>query len=139
MNIQLHSFYCMSANYKGLTLPTIVSFMHPPRSYYVPSRLKEMAKPRLEAAGLWDLMSDDPNAIAKTISWSRDVVGSKDGVKDDVDKIRDTLDREKVCSNCLHRLTLLTRLRQVLEKAKTTLELLSTHIQSGSFAFSKHS
>jgi sorting and assembly machinery component 37 len=119
VSTQLHSFYCMSPNYKGLTLPTIVSFMHPPRSYYVPSRLKEMAKPRLEAAGLWDLMSDDPDTIAKTISWSRDVVGSKDSVKDDADKIRDTLDREKVDSTRLYRLTLLMRLRQVLERYHT--------------------
>ena len=48
--IQAHSFYS-SANYWKLIRPTLVKMMPVPQRYYVPNRIRELYKPRLEAVG----------------------------------------------------------------------------------------
>ncbi|KIJ69017.1 hypothetical protein HYDPIDRAFT_80765 [Hydnomerulius pinastri MD-312] len=50
-----HMFYGIDANFWGLTNPALASEMRIPQKYYVPGRIREMYKPRLEASGMWSL------------------------------------------------------------------------------------
>jgi hypothetical protein len=50
---QAHAFYFLRANYAGVTYPTLSSFYNFPQSYYVPHRICQSYKARLEANGLW--------------------------------------------------------------------------------------
>jgi hypothetical protein len=49
---QAYSFYS-SSNYWKLIRPTLAQMMPVPQKYYVPNRIRELYKPRLEAVGLW--------------------------------------------------------------------------------------
>lgn len=48
-------FYSLNANWGGLTLPTLANMLPLPQRYYVPARIRESYRPRLEAADLWNL------------------------------------------------------------------------------------
>lgn len=48
-------FYGINENFWGLTNPALASEMPVPQKYYVPGRIREAYRPRLEAAGLWRL------------------------------------------------------------------------------------
>ncbi|EGN95396.1 hypothetical protein SERLA73DRAFT_186359 [Serpula lacrymans var. lacrymans S7.3] len=50
-----HMFYSLDANYRGLTHPTLASMLPIPQRYYVPGRIRDSYKPRLEASELWSL------------------------------------------------------------------------------------
>ncbi|KAH7889393.1 hypothetical protein F5I97DRAFT_1843991 [Phlebopus sp. FC_14] len=50
-----HVFYGIDANFWGLTNPVLSSQMSIPQRYYVPGRIRETYRPRLEASGLWSL------------------------------------------------------------------------------------
>ncbi|KAH7929710.1 hypothetical protein BV22DRAFT_1029111 [Leucogyrophana mollusca] len=50
-----HMFYSLDANFWGLTNPTLASVLPIPQRYYVPGRIRESYRPRLEASGLWNL------------------------------------------------------------------------------------
>ncbi|RDB21146.1 Metaxin-3 [Hypsizygus marmoreus] len=56
-----HTLYSHHGNYAGLTHPTLVSMLPVPQRYYVPGRIRESYRPRLEAAGLWSLHTVDDN------------------------------------------------------------------------------
>lgn len=51
--------YSDQATWEGLTHPTLVSMLPVPQRYYVPGRVRESYRPRLEAAGLWNLHTLD--------------------------------------------------------------------------------
>lgn len=57
--MQSHFFYGNEANFWGLTNPALASEMPIPQKYYVPRRIREAYKPRLEAAGLWSSPSPE--------------------------------------------------------------------------------
>ena len=42
-------------NYYELTRPTLAGLIPFPHKFYIPGRLREMYRPRLEAAELWDV------------------------------------------------------------------------------------
>ena len=52
-------FYGIDTNFWGLTNPALASEMPVPQKYYVASRIRETYRPRLEAAGLWSLPSQE--------------------------------------------------------------------------------
>ena len=68
--VQAYSFYS-SANYWGLIRPTLAKAMPIPQRYYVPNRIRESYKPRLEAAGLWpaeaEVSSEEPKLGASLL------------------------------------------------------------------------
>lgn len=47
--------YGIDMNFWGLTNPALASEMSAPQKYYVPGRIRESYRFRLEAAGLWSL------------------------------------------------------------------------------------
>lgn len=53
--MQSHMFYGLDSNFWGLTKPTLASAMPIPQRYYVPGRIREAYRPRLENSGLWTL------------------------------------------------------------------------------------
>ncbi|KAL4067917.1 hypothetical protein V8B97DRAFT_1939788 [Scleroderma yunnanense] len=54
-DIVSHMFYGIDSNFWGLTTPTLVSIMSVPQRYYVPGRIRDSYRPRLEGSGLWCL------------------------------------------------------------------------------------
>ncbi|KAI6109524.1 hypothetical protein F5141DRAFT_1115148 [Pisolithus sp. B1] len=48
-----HMFFGVDANFWGLTRPTLTSLMPIPQRYYVPGRIRESYRRRLETSGLW--------------------------------------------------------------------------------------
>ena len=61
---QAYSFYS-STNYWKLIRPTLAKMMPIPQRYYVPNRIRELHKPRLEAVGLWSTESGVPSEQSK--------------------------------------------------------------------------
>ncbi|KAI6132148.1 hypothetical protein EDD16DRAFT_1534807 [Pisolithus croceorrhizus] len=51
--VQSHMFFGVDANFWGLTRPTLTSLMPIPQRYYVPGRIRESYRRRLETSGLW--------------------------------------------------------------------------------------
>ena len=85
-------FYSLDANWWKLTHPVIASMLPLPQRYYVPGRLRDSYRPRLEAAGLWNT----PGVIE-----GEDQRLPKDTKKTDVDekgKYSRAFEREKVSS-----------------------------------------
>ncbi|KAG6332673.1 hypothetical protein ID866_6418 [Astraeus odoratus] len=54
-DLVLHMFYGADSNFWGLTRPVLADVMPVPQRYYVPGRIREAYRPRLEASGLWSL------------------------------------------------------------------------------------
>ena len=55
-------FYALDTNFRGLTGPALASMLPVPQRYYVPSRIRECHRPRLEASGLW-ILSDGEKSM----------------------------------------------------------------------------
>lgn len=47
--------YSVQNNWENVTQPALVSMMSLPQKYYVPHKIRDSYRPRLEAAGLWNL------------------------------------------------------------------------------------
>src|SRR6266550_2880786 len=45
--------YSQPSNWANMTFPALCSAFHLLQRYYVPTRIREMHRPRLEASGLW--------------------------------------------------------------------------------------
>ncbi|KAF7964461.1 hypothetical protein HWV62_7413, partial [Athelia sp. TMB] len=52
---QDHMFYSLDINWFQLMLPTLANLMPLPQRYFVPARIRESHRPRLEAVELWNL------------------------------------------------------------------------------------
>ncbi|KIO32509.1 hypothetical protein M407DRAFT_18562 [Tulasnella calospora MUT 4182] len=125
-DLVLQSFYALAPNYRKLTLPTLASFLPIPQKYYVPGRLRDMYKPRLEAADLWDLAEDDGNdeqgaATKKATKWMRNPLEkAKEEVTGDEppEQVKKAFVREKL-----------------IERCRATFQLLEGLVPNGSFMF----
>ncbi|KAG8886711.1 hypothetical protein FRB98_001063 [Tulasnella sp. 332] len=118
----LNAFYAHPINYVRLTLPTLTSVLHFPQTYFVPGRLREMYRPRLEAAGLWDTTSPEEVEEAQPArGWKTsfaEAVNRSREHEDGSEKVRKAFQKEKI-----------------LAKARTTLDHLSSLIPQGSFVY----
>ncbi|KZT11324.1 uncharacterized protein LAESUDRAFT_692034 [Laetiporus sulphureus 93-53] len=50
-----HMMYSLHANWWNVTRPALVSMLPAPQRYFVPGRIRESYRPRLEFAGLWNV------------------------------------------------------------------------------------
>jgi len=50
-----HTFYSLQTNWLNLTHKTLVSMFPIPQRYYVPGRIRDSYRTRLEASGLWNI------------------------------------------------------------------------------------
>ncbi|KAF9647567.1 hypothetical protein BDM02DRAFT_3270177 [Thelephora ganbajun] len=106
-----HTFYS-SANYWKLIRPTLAKMMPIPQRYYVPNRIRELYKPRLEAVGLWPAENEASSEQSKL---GASLLGRPPPLKDPKEVARNVF-----------------ALEQTLEKARACLDtykkLLNDHI-----------
>jgi sorting and assembly machinery component 37 len=87
-------FYSLNANWYGLTLPTLAKMLPIPQRYYVPARIRESYRPRLEAVQLWNLPGIEQEE--KPHFWEREKL--KEPTEGDrKEKFKRVFEREKVC------------------------------------------
>jgi hypothetical protein len=60
LSMKAYMFFCLDQNWRSLTHPTYASMLPLPQRYYVPGRIKDSYKPRLEVAGLWNSSPIEP-------------------------------------------------------------------------------
>ncbi|KAI6028676.1 hypothetical protein F5J12DRAFT_806866 [Pisolithus orientalis] len=109
-----HMFFGVDANFWGLTRPTLGSLMPIPQRYYVPGRIRESYRRRLETCGLWCLPEAEQerkSPFAKTEKKRDDHVGT----------FTRAFEREKV-----------------MEKARAILDLYARLLDGKKFLFDAH-
>jgi len=95
-------FYSLQANYVGVTHRMLASFFPAPQRYYVPARIREMYRTRLEASGLWNIPTeevDDKDELRRPFDGK-----AKKVEQDPKKKFKTAFEREKVwfTSSCLY-------------------------------------
>ncbi|KIK57677.1 hypothetical protein GYMLUDRAFT_45841 [Collybiopsis luxurians FD-317 M1] len=108
-DLVLHMLYSLQANWNELTHPSIVYRFPIPQRYYAPHRLRESYKSRLESSGLWSL----PGIEQEKKPFAKSAPPKEVNPRDRFLKV---FEREKV-----------------LDKARTTLDLYTRLLGSGSF------
>ena len=94
MICQAHMFYSLNANWFHLTLPTLANILPIPHRYYVPARIRESYRPRLEAVQLWNLPGIGKEED-KPHFWER-VKVTEPTEEDRKEKFKRVFEREKV-------------------------------------------
>ena len=89
-----------------------------PQRYYVPNRIRELYKPRLEAAGLWPTETETPSGQSKL---GASLLGKPPPAKDPKEIARNVFALEQVRSPCFSIIICLES-PQTLEKARTCLD-----------------
>ena len=115
--LQAYSFYS-SANYWKLIRPTLAKMMPIPQRYYVPNRIRELHKPRLEAVGLWPTESEVPSEQSKL---GASLLGKPPPTKDPKEIARNVFALEQVRLGH-HSSSLCLEFSQTLEKARACLD-----------------
>ncbi|KAG1875159.1 hypothetical protein C8R48DRAFT_691678 [Suillus tomentosus] len=82
-----YSFYSVDDNFWKLTNPIMASMLPIPQRYYVPGRIREMHRPRLEAAGLWTQTASESE---------KDSFGKRQKKGDPKDNYARAFERDKV-------------------------------------------
>lgn len=77
----------MDDNFWKLTNPIMASMLPIPQRYYVPGRIREMHRPRLEAAGLWTQTASESE---------KDSFGKRQKKEDPKDNYARAFERDKV-------------------------------------------
>jgi hypothetical protein len=92
-----HTLYSHHGNWTGLTQPALASMLPVPQCYYVPGRIRECHRARLEAAGLWNLPEVEKQE-------KRPFKEPSKSVKEKVDSriYLQAFEREKVCKLPFH-------------------------------------
>ncbi|KAG1877983.1 outer mitochondrial membrane transport complex protein-domain-containing protein [Suillus subalutaceus] len=96
-----YSFYSLDDNFWKLTNPTMAFMLPIPQRYYVPGRIREMHRPRLEAAGLWT------QAASET---EKDSFGKRQKKDDPKDEYARAFERDKVSAQAKALFALYARL-----------------------------
>ncbi|KAG1756649.1 outer mitochondrial membrane transport complex protein-domain-containing protein [Suillus paluster] len=86
-NLVAYSFYSLNDNFWNLTNPVMASMLPIPQRYYVPGRIREMHRPRLEAAGLWTQLASE---------LQKDSFGKRQKKVDPKDEYARAFERDKV-------------------------------------------
>ena len=89
-----------------------------PQRYYVPNRIRELYKPRLEAVGLWPTETETPSEPSKL---GASLLGKPPPAKDPKEIARNVFALEQVRSPCFSIIICLES-PQTLEKARACLD-----------------
>ncbi|KAI6045715.1 hypothetical protein EDC04DRAFT_2634553 [Pisolithus marmoratus] len=109
-----HVFFGVDVNFWGLTRPTLASLMPIPQRYYVPGRIRESYRRRLETSGLWCLPATEQE--------HKSLFGKSEKKRDDhKGTFTRAFEREKV-----------------MEKARTILDLYARLLDGKEFLFGAH-
>jgi len=96
-------FYSLNANWHRLTLPTLANMLPIPQRYYVPARVRESYRPRLEAVQLWNLPGIEQEE--RPHFWERDK-SREPTEKDRKEEFKRIFEREKVSCRETYRIRL---------------------------------
>ncbi|KAJ6525649.1 hypothetical protein B0H19DRAFT_1198199 [Mycena capillaripes] len=118
-----YMLYSLPANWAKLTHRTLVYSLPVPQRYYVPSRIRSMHRPRLEAAGLWNQQPVEPKTLRESLKSS----------VDPKEQIAQTFQRDKVVQTARDCLDMYVRLlgenQFVYYERLTTLDIvLAAHV-----------
>ncbi|KAJ7510071.1 hypothetical protein B0H11DRAFT_1957498 [Mycena galericulata] len=116
-----YMFYSLPDNWAKLTHPALAYSLPVPQRYYVPGRMRDIRRPRLEAAGMWN------QHPVESKTWP-----SKSG-EDNKQKIAQTFQRDKVLQTARDCLDIYKRLlgenQFIFHERVTTLDImLAAHI-----------
>lgn len=89
-------FYSLNANWFRLTMPTLANMLPLPQRYYVPARLRESYRPRLEAAELWNLPGIEQEEEKKPLFGQKPPPQQEEDHKEQFKKV---FEREKVSAH----------------------------------------
>jgi len=109
-----HTLYAHHGNWTRVTQPALASMFPVPQRYYVPGRMRECHKARLEAAGLWNLPEvekQEKKPFKRLSKSTKEKVDSRTYLQ--------TFEREKV-----------------LEKARESMDIYARLLGSNDFFFS---
>ena len=91
-------FYSLNANWFRLMMPTLADMLPIPQRYYVPARMRESHRPRLEAVRLWNLPGIEQED-EKPHFWEREKL-KEPAEGDRKERFKRVFEREKVsCEN----------------------------------------
>ncbi|KAJ7172280.1 hypothetical protein C8R46DRAFT_1085384 [Mycena filopes] len=99
-NLVSYMMYSLPANWAKLTHPALAYALPIPQRYYVPGRLRNMQRARLEAAGLWNQHPAEPKSLG---------TATDKGV-DHKEQIAQTFQRDKVVQTARDCLDIYVRL-----------------------------
>ena len=68
--MEAHVFYALSTNWVGKTRPVLVKMLPVPQRYYLPTRIRESYKTRLEAVELWDSKGVEEEEEEERLHWT---------------------------------------------------------------------
>ncbi|KAI0928681.1 hypothetical protein AcW1_005861 [Taiwanofungus camphoratus] len=91
-----HMLYALNTNWWRVTRPALVSMLPVPQRYYVPGRLRESFRPRLESAELWNIPGTEQDQDEDRISSFHRPKPKRKKQDTDKQKIKRTFEREKV-------------------------------------------
>jgi sorting and assembly machinery component 37 len=87
-------FYSLNENWSRLTYPTLANMLPIPQRYYVPARMRESFRPRLEAVQLWNLPGIEQEE-EKPHFWKREKL-REPTESERKEKFKSVFEREKV-------------------------------------------
>ena len=91
--MQAHALFSVGPNFYPVARTALANKIAIPGKYYVPGRVREAYRPRLEAALLWNVGDVDADGKTQEGDKSEDVKHA--------DAVRRTFGRERVCSCAL--------------------------------------
>lgn len=128
--LKYHTLYSHQDNWTGLMQSALASLLPVPQCYYVPGRIRESHRPRLEAAGLWNLLEVEKQEK----KLFRDAL-KPPKEKIDTHIIQKAFEREKVCK-LPFATTQLIIWSQVTEKARASMDIYVRLLGQKHFFFS---
>lgn len=93
-------FYSLDANWFGLTLPMLANMLPLPQRYFVPGRIREYHRPRLETVEMWNLPGIEQEEGEKSRWFGEKPKPPPEG--EPKEKFKRAFEREKVRGNALH-------------------------------------
>ncbi|KAF7969276.1 hypothetical protein HWV62_27803 [Athelia sp. TMB] len=126
-----HMFYSLDINWFQLMLPTLANLMPLPQRYFVPARIRESHRPRLEAVELWNLPGIEQEEAEKSRWFGEKPKSPPEG--EPREKFKRAFEREKVLDKAKSSLDIYTRLlgekQFIFGEKPTTLDVhLASHL-----------
>ncbi|GJE90718.1 glutathione S-transferase family protein [Phanerochaete sordida] len=91
-----HEYYSLSANWTRQTRHTLAAVLPFPQRYYVPERIRQSWRPRLEAAELWDVVGIEEEEAQERQRFSFRLQKKRTKKAQDKVKFKETSQRKKV-------------------------------------------
>lgn len=134
VRFQAHEYYSLSANWTRQTRHTLAAMLPVPQRYYVPERIRQSWKPRLEAAELWDVVGIEEEEDRERQRFAFRLQRKRTKKVQEKLKFKETVERKKVHFYAGFDGPQL-RLEQVTDKAKAFLDIYSRMLGDRSFFY----